>query len=68
MSAVMHNIQNERLLRVKEVSELVGIGKSTVWAWVKEGKFPKPVKLSDRVTVWRESEVQTFISKAGGDL
>ena len=25
---------------------------STIWRWVKEGKFPKPVKISDGVTAW----------------
>ena len=44
-------------LRVTQVAKKIGIGKSTVWLWVKENKLPKPIKLSPRVTVWRESDI-----------
>ena len=39
----------------------IPIGKSTWWLWVKTGKAPAPIKLSDRVTVWRASEIARFI-------
>ena len=51
----------EKLIRIPRVMELVGIKKSTVWLWVKQGKLPQPKKLSSRVTVWKESEVLEFI-------
>lgn len=58
------SIQNkESLLRLPQVAEITGLGKSTVWLWVKEGKFPKPIKLSPRVTVWKLSELEDWISK-----
>jgi prophage regulatory protein len=53
----------EKLIRIPRVMELVGIKKSTVWLWVKQGKLPKPKKLSSRVTVWKESEIIEFIEK-----
>lgn len=40
---------------------LLAVSEKTVWTWVKQGKFPKPIKLSDNVTVWRMSEVQAWI-------
>jgi predicted DNA-binding transcriptional regulator AlpA len=40
----------ERLIRVQEVAEILGIGKSTVWLWVKLGKIPAPIHLSTRVS------------------
>ncbi len=46
--------------------ELTGLAKSTVWAWVASGRLPKGTKLSSRVTVWRESEIQTWIEKQTG--
>ena len=50
-----------KLLRVKEVVKKTSVGKSTIWAWVKEGKFPKPIKLSDRISVWKESDIDAWI-------
>jgi len=40
-----------------------GIARSTVWFMVKNGTLPKPKKLSPRVTVWVESEIDEFIDE-----
>jgi predicted DNA-binding transcriptional regulator AlpA len=50
----------ERFLRAKEAAQMLGIGKSTLWAYSKEGKL-NPVRLSKRITVWRLSEIQAFM-------
>ena len=34
---------------------------ATLWRKVAAGTFPKPVKLSTRVTAWRVSDVRTFL-------
>jgi prophage regulatory protein len=52
---------SERLIRIPEVMSKLGIGRSTVWQYVKENKMPKPSKLSPKVTVWRETEIQAYI-------
>ena len=51
----------DRLLRLPQVMDLTGLAKSTVWLWVSQGKLPKPIKISPRVSVWKESEIMTFI-------
>ncbi|HSI00066.1 MAG TPA: AlpA family phage regulatory protein [Reyranella sp.] len=43
---------NSGFLRIRDLVKRVPVSKSTVWLWVQEGKFPKPVKLSERVTAW----------------
>ena len=53
-----------RLLRVNEVLQLVPIGRSTWWVGVREGRFPKPVKLSPRVTCWRGEDIEDLIRSA----
>lgn len=54
-------------LREKQVRKLIPVAHSTLWAWVRSGKFPAPLKLSDRITVWRNSDVQAFIKQNGGE-
>lgn len=39
---------------------ILPMGQNTWWRWVQEGKAPKPVKLSTRMTCWRESDVAAF--------
>ena len=53
-------------LREKQVRKLIPVAHSTLWAWVRSGRFPAPLKLSDRITVWRDSDVLAFIKRYGG--
>lgn len=50
-----------RMLRAKQVLEIVPISKSTLYQWIKDGKFPAPIKLSERCSVWMSESVQKFI-------
>ena len=34
----------------------------TLWRKVAAGTFPKPVKLSERITAWRVGDVRTFLA------
>lgn len=54
------NVLDEQFLSVKEVCQRLSIGKSTVWAWSMENKFPKPVRLSSRCTRWRLSDIVSW--------
>lgn len=49
-------------LRITEVMKMTGLAKSTVWLWVKEGKLPKPIKLSPRITVWEEKIIKEWMT------
>ncbi|MDC2963444.1 AlpA family phage regulatory protein [Gammaproteobacteria bacterium] len=37
------------------------IARSTVWAWTRKGKLPKPVKLGENITRWNEDEIERFM-------
>jgi len=54
-------LPNTGLLRVKQVLRFVPVSRSHWWAGVKAGKFPKPMKLSERVTVWRASDIKDLV-------
>lgn len=55
----------KKWIRIKRVREKVPVAASTIWAWVKEGKFPEPTRLSTRCTVWDEGEVDRWMEQAG---
>jgi predicted DNA-binding transcriptional regulator AlpA len=38
------------------------VSAATIWRWVREGKFPKPIKLGASVTVWDIEEVDQFVA------
>ena len=50
-----------KLLRLPGVQALTGFGKSSIYAGVKAGTFPAPVRLSARAVGWRESDIFQWI-------
>jgi len=48
-------------MRATQASAFLACGKSTLWLWVKQGKI-KAYKLSDRVTIFKRSELEAFIN------
>jgi prophage regulatory protein len=41
----------------------IPVGRSTWWEGVKSGRFPKPVKLGPRTTVWRVEDIRQLIER-----
>lgn len=50
-----------KFIRINQVMEKTGLAKSTIWLWVKENKLPKAIKISPRVTVWQESDIDNWL-------
>lgn len=50
-----------RLIRLKAVIDNTGLGRSTIYKYIAEGIFPKPVSLGDRAVAWIEGEVNDWI-------
>jgi predicted DNA-binding transcriptional regulator AlpA len=44
----------------------VPVGRSTWWAGVKSGRFPKPVKLGPRTTAWKVEDIRALIESWNG--
>lgn len=45
---------------------IIPVCRSAWWAGVKIGRYPKPVKLSPRVTAWRAEDIVALIASARG--
>ena len=43
--------------RKKGIEPIIPVSRSSWWAGVRSGKYPQPVKLGDRTTVWRAEDV-----------
>lgn len=50
-----------RLIKLKDVMSNTGLGRSTIYKYIAEGMFPKPVSLGARAVAWVESEVEDWI-------
>ena len=52
-----------RILRLPEVKIATGLSRSSIYARISEGTFPKPVSLGGRAVGWLEAEVQTWLQE-----
>ena len=50
-----------RIIRLKEVIDSTGLARSTIYKYIGEGTFPRPVPLGERSVAWVESEVHNWI-------
>jgi prophage regulatory protein len=56
----------DRILRTPQVIEICGVGRSTIYDWIAQGAFPKPIKLGASAIGWRASDVQSWIDDRDG--
>jgi prophage regulatory protein len=56
-----------KYVRAKQIAKDKGISVSTVWRWVQAGILPKPIKLTNRTTVWRAEDVDAAIEKLASE-
>jgi len=67
----MHALPQSGYLRLKQIigdqnskppiPPIIPVSASTWWAGVKFGRFPEPVKLGPRTTVWRVEDIRNLI-------
>lgn len=51
----------DRFLSLHEVRRLIGLGKTSVYAMLKRGDFPRPLRVGQRSVRWRASEVRDWM-------
>lgn len=49
-----------RFYRLPHLKQYLGVSGSSIWAWVKKGTFPKPIKLSENCTAWNAADVERW--------
>ena len=65
MSQKQFPIPTYGFLRLPQVLAIIPISKSAWWEGCRTGRFPRPVKLGPRTTVWRAEDIAAFINRAG---
>ena len=50
-----------RIIRLKEVIDTTGLARATIYKYMADGSFPKPVSLGDRCVGWILGEVEEWV-------
>ncbi|WP_144373263.1 helix-turn-helix transcriptional regulator [Vogesella urethralis] len=52
----------DSFLRLPEVLAIIPVSRATWYDGIKKGRFPAPVKLGPRVSLWRRSDIELLIA------
>ena len=53
----------QKIHRRPEVERLTGLSRSTIYAMISDGTFPRPVRLGKRAVGWRESDIAAWLAE-----
>ena len=65
MSQQQSSIPAYGFLRLPQILEIFPVGKSSWWEGCRTGRYPKPVKLGPRTTVWRAEDIAALVERLG---
>ena len=52
-----------RLIRLNDVKKLTGLSRSSIYAMINTGRFPRQVRLGERAVAWPEPEISDWIEQ-----
>ncbi len=58
----------EGFVRLPTVLQVLGIGRTSFWNGIKDGRYPRPVKLGARTAVWRVEDIRALIASLSGNI
>ena len=50
-----------KTLRFSDLKEIIPVSRTTLWRWVRDGRFPSPLELGPNTRAWRESDVRSWL-------
>jgi prophage regulatory protein len=54
----------DRIIRVEELTGILGVSVATVYRWIRLGHIARPVQIGPRAVGWRESYVNAFMNRS----
>jgi prophage regulatory protein len=56
-----HASEPKKLIRMPQVIDMTGLARSTIYAKVQAGEFPRPLKISHRHVAWKRQDIISWI-------
>jgi len=59
----MKETMKESYLNIDDITNSLKINEDTLMRWIKEGKFPQPLRIKDRTTLWSYALIENWIAQ-----
>ena len=53
----------EKYLNINDITNSLKINEDTLRQWISEGKFPRPLRMSDRTTLWSYALIENWVAQ-----
>ena len=53
----------ENYLNIGDITNSLRINEDTLMKWIKEGKFPRPLRVNDRTTLWSYALIENWVAQ-----
>jgi len=60
------HLEARTLIRLSDLSESLGVSRSTIYRWISEGEFPAPVRIGERAVRWRSEDIEQWKNSLQG--
>ncbi|MCE2747158.1 MAG: AlpA family phage regulatory protein [Burkholderiales bacterium] len=60
--ATLAGVQAPALLQTAALCAHLGMNSSTLWRWIRERNFPKPIEVGSKTRMWRTAEVDAWLN------
>ncbi len=57
------NDKRPSLIRLDTVKARTCLSRSTIYAYIQDGRFPRPIAISERCVAWIETEIDGWIAE-----
>jgi len=54
--------QTRQFLRLKQVKQIVGLGRTCIYQKIKDGEFPPPIPIGIRAVAWLSTDLEEWVS------
>lgn len=60
--ASLAGVQVPALLHTAPLCVHLGVNSATIWRWIRERNFPKPLEVGSKVRMWRTVDVENWLN------
>ena len=53
----------EKYLNINDITNSLKINEDTLRQWISEGKFPRPLRMNDRTTLWSYALIENWVAQ-----
>ena len=53
----------ENYLNIDDITNSLKINEDTLREWIKAGKFPRPLRVNDRTTLWSYTLIENWVAQ-----